>query len=81
VASAVLLLLGACGAPESPPPAATARGRFLEARDVARGGDLARAERMLTDLARTVPDTEEGRLAAHYLRFEFPLFKASPRSF
>jgi len=54
----------------------TAEGRYHLARDLAREGALGRAERILTDLADNLPDTDDGRSAVQYLKFDFPFFKA-----
>jgi hypothetical protein len=52
-------------------------GRFHMARELARGGDLERSEKMINDLANYLPDTKEGELAEEYLQFEFHQFKAT----
>lgn len=51
-------------------------GIYERARDAERAGDVARAERILTDLAEFLPDTTDGREAARHMVFEFPFFKA-----
>ncbi len=50
-------------------------GRFHFARDLAREGDLGRAEIILTDLATYLPGTSDGERAKEYLEFDFSLFK------
>lgn len=53
-----------------------AKGRYHLARDLARAGELGRAERVLRDLAENLPDTDDGRSAAQYLKSDFPFSKA-----
>jgi hypothetical protein len=50
--------------------------RFHLARELARGADLARAEKILNDLATTLPDTDPGRMAKAFMQFDFPMLKA-----
>lgn len=51
-------------------------GRFDMARQLAREGELERAERILRDLVTYFPETKDGERAGEYMRFEFPVFKA-----
>jgi len=51
-------------------------GSFAKARELARQDEFPRAEKILKDLAENLPDTEDGRLARQYLKFEFRFFKA-----
>ena len=50
--------------------------QFTNAKDQARGGNFAKAEAMLRDLADNFPDQEAGQRATNELEFEFPLFRA-----
>lgn len=52
-------------------------GRYVIARDLAREGDVERAQIILNDLADHFSDTPDGRQARDYLRFDFHLFKIS----
>ncbi len=54
-----------------------ARGRFHMARELARGPELSRAEKILNDLATSLPDTDDGRMAREFMQFDFHMLKAS----
>jgi tetratricopeptide (TPR) repeat protein len=53
-----------------------ARGRYHEARELARRGEFDDAERILEDLAQHLADTPDGENAKRYLEFEFYFSKA-----
>jgi hypothetical protein len=48
-----------------------ARGRYHEARELARQGEFDRAQGILEDLAQYIPDTPDGDAARNYLAFDF----------
>ena len=50
--------------------------RYLAARDLARDGEFDRADTILKDLVEYFPTTSQGKNAAQYLEFEFPLMMA-----
>lgn len=52
-------------------------GRFIQARNLARDGDMDTAELMLNDLANNLPETKDGKLAKEYLDVDFPMFKVN----
>ena len=54
-----------------------ARNRFHLARELIRGNDSARAEKILHDLSTGLPDTEAGRMAKEFMAFELPMIKAN----
>jgi len=54
-----------------------ANGRFHVARELARGPNLPRAEKILNDLATSFPDTDDGRMAREFMQFDFHMFKAN----
>jgi tetratricopeptide (TPR) repeat protein len=54
---------------------AATRGRYHQARSLAREGEFDAAESMLQDLA-LLPDTDDGQSARHHLEFEFYIEKA-----
>jgi tetratricopeptide (TPR) repeat protein len=53
-----------------------AEGRYHEAREYARQGQFDRAERILQDIARYLPDTPDGAAARGHLEFDFYFGKA-----
>jgi len=55
----------------------TINGQLRMAREMARDGDLERAEIMIKDLAEHFPDTEDGEMAEKHLQFEFYRLKAT----
>jgi len=56
---------------------AAVKDRFSTARDAVRQGQAERAEKIMKDLAQHFPDTDEGRMAQRFLRFDFHLVKAN----
>jgi len=52
-------------------------GRYHLARELAREGDLERAEKILTDLTTYFPGSDDGEMAKEYMRYEFHIFKAT----
>jgi hypothetical protein len=52
-------------------------GRFHVARELARGGELERAEKILLDLIEYFPDTDDGEMGERHLQFDFYMFKAT----
>ena len=56
---------------------AKVEGRFAKARDLVREENLERAEKILQDLAIDLSETNDGKMAKEYLRFEFPMSKAN----
>jgi hypothetical protein len=54
-----------------------ARDRFHLARELIRGNDTARAEKILHDLSTRLPDTEVGRMAKEFMAFDFYMIKAN----
>ncbi len=53
-----------------------ARNRFDLARELIRGNDTARAEKILHDLSTRLPDTEAGRMATQFMAFDVHMIKA-----
>jgi len=53
-----------------------AKGRYHEARELARAGEFDRAEAVLEDLANHLPDTPDGESAKQHLEFDFHFGKA-----
>jgi len=54
-----------------------AKDRFHLARELVRGNDITRAEKILHDLSIKLPDTEAGRMAKEFVAFELPMIKAN----
>jgi predicted Zn-dependent protease len=52
-------------------------GRYHVARELAREGELERAEKILKDLIMYFPDTDDGEKAERYMQFDFDMFKAT----
>ncbi|MBI4529201.1 MAG: hypothetical protein HY695_35835 [Deltaproteobacteria bacterium] len=56
---------------------AQVKGRFHVARELAREGELERAEKIIRDLAHHFAATDDGRWAKEFLGFDFYLWKAN----